>query len=266
MDFIIIMRQRRSVRTFDGRELLPEHRAALEDCLRHLGNPFGTETCFRLMDAEAEKLSSQVLVGERCYVGGKMKQGRDNEFAYGYALERFLLYAEGLGVNGVWLAGTIDRKAFERALNVGADEVMPAVSPLGYAAKKPSMRENLMRKAIKADERLPYEELFFSRDFRTPLTKAAAGPLAEALEMVRLAPSAGNKQPWRVAADGNRLHFYKCVNKAYGAIQNVDMGIALCHLELALNEAGKQVVPVSDDPHLSGSEELEYCFTVEVTL
>jgi len=53
-----------------------------------------------------------------------------------------------------------------------------------------SVRETMMRKAIKADERLPFEELFFRGTFDTPLTMDRAGKLAIPLEMVRLAPSA----------------------------------------------------------------------------
>ena len=63
-----------------------------------------------------------------------------------------------------------------------------------------------MRKAIKADERLPFEELFFDGTFDNPLSKERAGNLAQPLEMVRLSPSAVNKQPWRVIVADNAAH------------------------------------------------------------
>jgi hypothetical protein len=55
--------------------------------------------------------------------------------------------------------------------------------------------------------------------------------------MVRLAPSSGNTQPWRVFLDdtANEFHFYKKpVSGRYEAkgLHEIDMGIAMCHFEL----------------------------------
>ena len=86
----------------------------------------------------------------------------------------------------------MDRKAFERAMHLSENEVMPCVSPLGYTAKKMSLRETMMRKGVKADSRLNDEKLFFDGAFDKPLAAENAGNLQLALEMVRLAPSAVN--------------------------------------------------------------------------
>jgi hypothetical protein len=48
---------------------------------------------------------------------------------------------------------------------VQPNEVMPVASPVGYPAAKKSIRESLMRKGTRADERLPFEKLFFEGDF-----------------------------------------------------------------------------------------------------
>ena len=63
------------------------------------------------------------------------------------------LFSTSLGLGTVWLAATIDRKAFEKAIELKEDEVMPAVSPIGYAAEKRAIRENLMRTGMKPDDR-----------------------------------------------------------------------------------------------------------------
>lgn len=65
-----------------------------------------------------------------------------------------------------------------------------------------------MRKAVKADERLPFEELFFDGSMDKPLNADKAGDIEVPLEMVRLAPSAVNKQPWRVIVEDKMVHFY----------------------------------------------------------
>ena len=74
---------------------------------------------------------------------------------------------------------------------------MCCVSPLGYPAKKMSLREAAMRKGIGADKRLPEKDIYFNGDFATPLI-AESTDIADALKAVRWAPSAVNRQPWRV--------------------------------------------------------------------
>jgi hypothetical protein len=79
--------------------------------------------------------------------------------------------------------------------------------------------------------------------------------------MLRLAPSSGNTQPWRVFFDEtmNEFHFYKkVISKRYEltGVHDIDMGIALCHFELTslqnglsgrwLKHAGENVDPVDD--------------------
>jgi len=63
---------------------------------------------------------------------------------------------------------------------------------------------------------------------------------------VRIAPSASNQQPWRIIRDksGKNFHFYLKRTKGYNklfqgiSLQNIDMGIAMCHFELTAKEAG----------------------------
>ena len=69
--------------------------------------------------------------------------------------------------------------------------------------------------------------------------------------MVRLAPSAVNRQPWRILVDQNCVHFYLKRTKGFNGgkidMQKIDMGIALCHFDLMCEElgikCGKGVVP-----------------------
>ena len=65
----------------------------------------------------------------------------------------------------------------------------------------------------------------------------------------RLAPSASNKQPWRLLRVGDCWHFYLQRTAGYGQgglaglvvhgdLQRVDMGIAMCHFALAAHQLG----------------------------
>ena len=87
-------------------------------------------------------------------------------------------------------------------------------------------------------------ELFFERRYGEPLTAASAGGYAAALEAVRMAPSATNKQPWRIVRDGVDWHLLLRRTRGYGEgspvfrllriadLQRVDLGIAMCSFAL----------------------------------
>lgn len=270
MKILDIMRSRRSVRTFDGNSLRPEDAEKITAFAEKTETPYGIPIIWKLLDAKKDGLSSPVIIGTDAYIAGKMLKVPHAEEAFGYALEKIVLFAESLGIGTTWIAGTMDRPAFEKAIELEAGEVMPCASPLGYPAKKMSVRESLMRKGIKADTRMKFEELFFDGSFDKPLTEDKAGKLAEALEGVRLAPSAVNKQPWRAVVCGDKMHFFEKRTKGYVSpdgwdIQKIDMGIALCHFELAAKESGLEVSMEICDPSLPGAEDLIYTasFTVQ---
>lgn len=257
---------RKSVRTFSDRPIPSEVMARLEDFARHDTNPFGVPITFKFLDRKRDGVSSPVIVGANTYVAAKYRRQEDAELGFGYSFEKFVLLATSLGLGTVWLAATIDRKAFERALGVGADEVMPAVSPIGYAAEKRSVRESLMRRNMKSDDRAPLESLFFRGDFDHPLGEAEAGGLLGPLQMVRWSPSATNKQPWRLVVDGSKVHFYEHRTRGYarestGDIQKVDMGIAACHFQIAAEEAGLPGRFLKEDPGLRASKDTDYVTT-----
>ena len=256
---------RKSVRSFDGTPLRGEDREKLEACLAQTDAPFGPPMEFRFLDAKEHGLSSPVVTGSSLYVAGKLKRDPLAIVAFGYAFEKFVLYAASIGVGTVWIAGTMDRPAFERAMELKADEVLPAVTPLGYAAKKRTLRDAGMRAAFRADTRLPFEKLFFDGGFDRPLTPEGAGRCLDALETVRLAPSAVNRQPWRVVKQGGAFHFYEKKTLppiAMGDVQQLDMGIALAHFMLTLEEQGVAARLAQADPGLAHDADTEYVMSI----
>lgn len=254
---------RRSVRTYDGRSPDESTREHLMSFAGTIQNPFNVPVGFKFLEARKDGLVCPVVSGTDLYVGGKIKNVPNACIAFGYSFEKFVLYAQSLGLGTVWLGGTMNRAAFEQAMELGEDEMMPCATPVGYTAKKMSMRENMMRKAIKADERLSFEELFFDGSSDVPLSRERAGIFAEPLEMVRLAPSAVNKQPWRVVTADNTAHFYLKRSKGFSHegkldMQVIDMGIALCHFSLTAKEKGLSIELVQDDPKLASGYDVEY--------
>lgn len=262
MNMLEAIRSRRSVRSFDGAALRPEDAKKLLDFAEKVENPYDLPIEWRILDAKKHGLSSPVIVGTDCYIAGKLRRVPHAEEAFGYTFEKVVLFAEQLGIGTTWIAGTMKRDAFEAAMRVADGEVMPCVSPLGYPAKKMSLRESLMRKGVNADSRLPFSALFFDGSFERPLTEEAAGRLSGALEAVRLAPSAVNKQPWRVVLAGETAHFYEKRSRGYGDgawdIQKIDLGIALCHFELGAAELGVKAGFEIADPGIKVPEDTGY--------
>lgn len=262
MAILDVIRSRRSVRTFDGTPLQTQDAQRILDFAAAADNPFGLPVAWRLLKTEATGLSSPVIVGADCFLAGQLQRAPNAEAAFGYSMERVVLFAASIGVGTTWIAGTMDRGAFEKALGLEDGAFMPCVTPLGYPAARMSLREALMRKGVKADSRLPFSALFFAQSFDRPLTPETAGPLRDALEAVRLAPSAVNRQPWRVVVCGDRVHFYEKKNKARTEdgwdVQKVDLGIALCHFALAARESGLDVSFLQEDPGLSCEADTVY--------
>ena len=266
MTIFEVIKKRRSTRTFDGTVLRDEDAKKILDFAQKIENPYDLAITWKLLDAKKYGLTSPVIAGTDIYIAGKMLRLPHAEEAFGYAFEKVVLFAESLGVGTTWIAGTMNRDAFERAMAVSGNEVMPCVSPLGYPAKKMSLKESMMRKGIRADSRIAFGKLFFDGSFGKPLTESKVGKLADVLEAVRLAPSAVNKQPWRVIVCGDKAHFYEKRSKGYVSadgwdIQKIDMGIALSHFELAAQERRFNVSIESSDPALADQGDLQYIAT-----
>ena len=261
MELLDVIRGRRSVRTFDGTPLRAQDAQTVLDFANAADNPYRLPIEWQLLNAKATGLSSPVIVGADTFLAGKMQRVPFAEEAFGYSMERVVLFAASVGIGTTWIAGTMDRAAFERVVGLKDGEFMPCVTPLGYPAKKMSLRESLMRKGVKADSRLPFAELFFDGSFDCPLTAETAGALRDALEAVRLAPSAVNKQPCRLVVCGDRVHFYEKKNKPQSEgwdVQKVDLGIALCHFALTAQACGISAEFQREDPGLACAPNTTY--------
>ncbi len=250
---------RKSVRTFDGKPLTDEDKEKLSAYISTIKNPYDIPVEFVLLDAEEYGLSSPVIRGEHLYVAAKVQNTKHCEEAYGYSFEQLVLYAWSLGIGTTWIAGTMDRELFEKAAQVKENELMPAVSPLGYPAQEKSEVDRNLRERVRGDDRFPVQELFFEGNFFTPLQTED-----EALEAVRWAPTAANMQPVRVVKSGNKYHLYERHRETYNPdalwdVQKIDLGIALCHLMCVTG--GKCEI---SDPGIAVPEGTEYVATVTV--
>ncbi len=242
-----IVKQRRSVRSFTNAPIPQEVRNQINEFILTLQSPFPGKTTFKLIETQqepnGEKLGTYGMIkGASVYVGAAITIADFAVEALGYEFEELILFLTTLNLGTCWLGGTFNKDEFKKAMGASDDVLFPAVSPVGYFEKK-SFKEILVRGAVRADSRKPWGTLFFDGDLKTPLTSSTAGAYAFGLEMVRLAPSASNKQPWRIVKAGNLYHFYEHKTPGYSSafsfdMQALDMGIAACHFHLAAIEKG----------------------------
>ncbi len=266
------VKQRYSVRTYQSSNPISESdKEKLMIYANALSNPFGVPVSFHLLetkDTNAKKLGTYgVIKGTKVYIGVTVPAGALSLEAAGYDFEKLVLYATNMGIGTCWLAGTFDRSGFTSAIGVKENELFPAISPIGYPAEKKSLTESLFRKTLKSNQRKNWSELFFKNSFNKPLTEADAGDYAFPLELLRLAPSASNKQPWRIVQSNGAYHFYGQINPKKQdehpvAIERVDVGIGASHFHLAALEKGLSGEFVTlTDVNISTPKELRYLFS-----
>lgn len=275
-----IIGQRYSCRSYIAEPVQETHQQALRRFLETLQlGPLGTHARFELVAATQDDRQSLKGLGTYGFVKnptgfiiGALEQGSKNLEDYGYLLERSVLSATDIGLGTCWLGGSFTKSSFAEKIVLRDGETMPAVVATGYDAEKKG-RGRQLRSYLSAVRRLPMERLFFKDSFSSPLSKEAAGAYAQPLEMVQWAPSASNKQPWRIIRIDDAWHFYLQRTKGYGKgtivfsilhladLQRIDMGIAMCHFELTARELGLNGVWVLDDPKLQIPEDTEYTVT-----
>jgi nitroreductase len=249
------IQRRFSCRTYDRRAIEAETQRRLADFLSdNTVGPFGTPVRLALIAAtEADRRALKGLgtygfiKGATGYIVGAVKRSAREMEDLGYLMERSILYATELGLGTCWLGGTLTRSSFARRIAVSDGETVPAVTSVGYIAERPRAFDAVVRRSAKSDKRLPWEQLFHHGAFGEPISREMAGPYAKCLEMVRLGPSASNKQPWRIIRGESAWHFYLKRSKGYGRrieltgvadLQRIDMGIAMSHWELTADEVG----------------------------
>lgn len=233
-----VIKRRISNRTYEERSLTEEDKKKLLEFNSTLTNPFGVEVKVQYISKEKGADDIQLgtygtIKGAKDFLAITVKDQPYAMEAIGYQFENLVLYATDMGIGTVWLAGTFKRKDFINAIEIGEDDLFPCICPLGYPAQKQSFLEKITKASLGSKKRKDWDKLFFLDDFTKALTKADAGIYEDALEMLRLAPSATNSQPWAVVKEGNKFHFFcnykNTLNDDVKKIKHIDIGIALSH-------------------------------------
>jgi len=272
-----VIRTRKSIRTYSNIDIEPQTKQNVINYMQSNSvGIFGNKVDFYWIDGNSEEFKDiklgtyGVISGTKSFIVGKVRDSEKNFEDFGYCMEKLVLYCSGLHIGTCWLGGTYKKTAFAASVNLKEDEFIPAVTPVGYFGTKKTTVDKLFRRFAGSDNRKPFDELFFSENFSTQLSEKDKEKYGSILEMVRLAPSASNKQPWRIVVNGKMLHFYLKrtpnynKNLLYSDLQRVDMGIAISHLELVLNERNTGHRWIVSIPDLVVDEMTEYIASCEM--
>jgi len=246
--WIECIEERISVRTFDNRNLKSDDfdklNVFITDCLKETNTPIK----FKILNCQTDEHTNQkfgtygFISGTNNFIVGIIDKNNTDPVEFGYTMEKVVLYATCLGFGTCWLGGTFNRNQFENVLSLNENEAIGVLVAIGIRKDKQSLMDRTVRYVAKSNQRKPWSELFFLDNFDTPLTKSKLDQYDKVLEMVRIAPSASNKQPWRIIKTGVAYHFYLARTPNYGLlgfdIQMNDIGIAMCHFELSSKELG----------------------------
>jgi len=245
------IKRRVSCRTYKNVPIKGADRQKLGDFIRtNVQGPFGNKVRFELIDLggkerdEVTTLATYGMIkGASTFIVGAVTKGDRAMEDYGYCMEKIVLMATHLELGTCWLGGTFNRSASASRINKRDDEVIPAITPLGYPNDK-SIRDSVMRFFARSNSRKAWEKLFFCGETPIPLPRNIGGAYQSGLDCVRIGPSASNRQPWRIIKekDNDIFHFY--ISRTPGlaklypdvSLQDVDMGIAMCHFEVAVHE------------------------------
>jgi len=250
---IDLIKIRKSIRSYDSNKLKLEDKKGIIDFIKKEHNTvFGCGLRFEFIDAsdlnpdDLKNLGTYGLItGAKYFVAGTIKKNNKNYCLvdFGYVFEKIILFITDLGLGTCWLGGTFNKKGFSKKVLLEKDEVIPGVSPVGIISKKRNLKSTIIRTLAGSKNRRPWDKLFFNDGFLNQLDESDSGSYKEPLEMVRIAPSASNIQPWRIIKEKNKniFHFFIKKSKYYQRkpglnLQYIDMGISLCHFELVASE------------------------------
>ena len=262
-----LIQKRYSCRTYQDQPLSPAKLSDLSNFSEKCQDGrFGSSIRFQIAAAREKDISSLKNLGTYGFIKnptgfviGVIQNQPHSLEDFGYQMELIILRAVELGIGSCWLGGTFTKSRFSQLMGLEKGETIPSVISIGYPADQKAWLDRISRIYAGADRRLPWQELFYIDTFHQPMSHSQAAQYREPLELVRLAPSASNRQPWRILKRGSLLHFYLKRTKNYpppffdfllglADLQRIDMGIAMAHFELSAQELGIKGNWIMDEP------------------
>lgn len=172
------IKNRYSVRSYSARPIEPLARDQIAGFLRtNTSGPLGSRVRFELVETplddpkQLKEFGTYGMIrGAHIFIAGAVVRNSRAMEDFGYCMEMNILMVTGLGLGTCWLGGTLNRSTFAARMNLTVDELIPAVTPIGYALDKRPLRDSVIRFAIGAGNRKPFSQLFFDTTPDRPLS------------------------------------------------------------------------------------------------
>lgn len=246
MNWLQLIERRRSVRQF-------EQGMDAATVARVKGICQGDEGCnsspleLRLLPASQAKTAVGSFLGlgrvlAPWYIAAISPADKDSLLNLGYCTERAMLEMTALDLGTCWLGHLVNRERFAADLGIEQGSGVRALVAWG----RPRDSSTSLRPGKRV---LPGKLAVYDSD----CSGSESWPVV--LEAVRWAPSAINRQPWRLWFTAGAVHLYSTSKRLARAYTPIEMGIALCHIELACRQLaipGK--ITTADHPQRRGWE------------
>lgn len=237
MDLIDAIKVRRSVRSYVPDSLDEGTRRVLEQAVADSTSPFGGMVDIRLESfgtgGDYKPGTYGMIRGATDYFLIGAADDRHSLLSMGYRFEQVVLKATCLSLGTCWIGGTFRSGSFSHGQSWPSGVTLKAVCPVGVPAS-PRLIERVAGAVMGSRRRKPFGDLFRTSLGNYPAPES--GRFGMALDMMRLAPSSVNSQPWRALVGENEVHFYACGKSRY---LYIDCGIGLCHFHTALSAEGR---------------------------
>jgi len=239
--------KRKSIREYDPTPLdsnrFDEVSKALQSLKPLLPN---VKTEFKIISPD--QVSRKLRINAPHYIAAFSEVKDQYKVNIGFMLQQMDLYFSASGLGSCWLGIPQPTKEVTETSN------LEFIILMSFGNSK----ETLYRTGTSEFKRKPLQEI----------TNIEAAD--ELLEPVRLAPSAVNLQNWYFTGNKKAVHAYSAKagflrNILGGAYYPVDMGIALYHLQLAMEHSGGKSNFVSDkSADKNPPKNLDYVATLEI--
>lgn len=207
--------QRKSVRKFDLTPLDEETLQDLYQYIEHL-QPLFPEISYTV-GTPATHRRNMIPMKAPHYLSFYSEKKEGYLLNIGYLIEQIVLYLTAKGIGSCWLG--LAKPVEDQIENLDNQEFVIMLA-FGKGAS------SIYRTALSQFKRKKIEEI------------SDIPAQYELLEAVRLAPSGINRQPWYFSGSAKEIHVYrehlgKIKSSIYNKTDQIDLGIALCHLVIS---------------------------------
>ncbi len=211
------MRERHTVRRYADKPIPADIVQKLEERIALDNDTYGTAVKLMVDDARAFNAALKLVLakGVRNYLILSGDDAPDLEERLGWCSADIMLYAQELGLNSWWVGGTFSRGAVSKLV---AGKKVVGIVALGYGAT-----QGKPHKSKTPDQVSEYKG-------EAPIW------FKEGVEAALLAPTALNRQAFRIEGEGNRVS----IIYEKGAFSGADLGLVKYHFEAGAGKGNFQ--------------------------